>query len=772
MKKILSLFLAFMMLFSCCTLSASSVFAASKGYAEEKLIEIEKTKGFIPGKDAAVLYNCYGFVSAVCEKLFGVQYNGEGLYDNYKAKHSSGNYYTVATFETSHTSPTSEDVENIIAFFTKYAAPGDVIHYGAYNKGVSKTHTFMVQSISNKKMSIYHSNYNVSPYDREACHIDDLYWDSFRESPTKTARNADGSLYSLNAMFYATMQRGGLGITINRYSKYEDKYYLVGAAVPTVKTTRTATNSITVSWDEIIGASKYKVQYKKSSDKSYTTLTSDTKSLSYEAKSLTVGTTYNFRVAAYINGKWGSYSDVVSKSALPPTLYVIKFTPESKGLKIKWTKRDDITGVRIYKKASDESKFSVIKTITDNSVGTYLDKKITYGKEYSYKIERYIKTSSGEYSTKSREVIGKYTLEKPTLTYQNIHAASVEFALKANGTNDNFSYYVTNANGKNTVPLTKTASSKVTLNNLTVGAAYTFHCRQTTSVGNGDYATITFKAIPKKETIKKVYASAKGICVEYSLCDDVDGYAIFKSTNQASGYKLAGLVDDKSTNTYTDIDVAYKTEYYYKVRSYVKIAQGLVYSDSSEPSKAVKNSLSKPENLRAARKTPNSILLKWNAVKNANKYLVSYKAEGGKWSELSAVSSTSQTISKLTLGTNYYFKVKAANDIGKGSNCESIQKSAMPPTPSAPELKNREKGIKVYWSTATWASGYKIYKATSSGGNYSLVKTIENGETSSWTDKDVKQNKTYYYKIVCYIVKSKTAYNSSKSAENHIKRTV
>ena len=771
MKRIQSLFLAFIMLFSCCTLT-STAFGASKSYAEDRLLEIEKSSGFIPGKDAAVLNNCYGFVSAVCEKLFGVQYNGEGLYDNYKAKHSTGNYYTVATFETSHTTPTSEDVENIIAFFTKYAAPGDVVHYGAYNKSVNKTHTFMVQSISNKKMSIFHSNYNVSPYNRAACHIDDLYWDSFRESPTKTARNSDGSLYSLNAMFYATMQRGGIGITINRYSKYEDKYYLVGAAVPTVKTVRSSTDSITVSWDEIIGASKYKVQYKKSGDKSYKTLTSEEKSLSYEVKNLTVGTMYDFRVAAYINGKWGSYSDVVSKDALPPTLTVIKFTPTSTGLKLKWTKRGDISGIRIYRKASDESSYSKIKTVTNNSKGTYIDKKITYGKEYSYKIERYIKTENGEFSTKSKAIKGKYVLQEPTVTYENIHAASVEITLKANGANDAFAYYLTNSKNKNVIPLTKTTDKKITLNNLTVGAEYTFHCRQTTSLGSGEYASVTFKAIPKKEAVKKVWATSKGICIEYSLCSDVDGYTIYKSTEKDSGYKLAGLVDDKTVNTYTDIDVAYNTDYYYKVRSYVKTSKEYVYSELSEPSEAVKNSLSAPESVKATRITPTSIKISWKAVKNADKYIVSYKAEGGSWSKLSAVEAREVTITKLNLGTNYYFRVKAANEIGKGSYCKSVQKTALPPTPSAPKLKNKEKGIKIYWNASEWASGYKIYRATAKSGKYSLVKTIENAETSSWTDKDVKKNKTYYYKTVRYVIKDKTTYNSPKSPENHIKRTV
>ena len=770
MKKILSLFLALTMLFSCCFQTVHCALAANKIYAEDRLSEIEKTKGFVPGKDAAVLYNCYGFVSAVCKKLFGVEYNGEGLYDNYKARHSSGNFYTVKTFESANKTPTSSDVENIISFFVKYGAPGDVVHYGAYDKGVNKTHTFMIQSISNKKMSIFHSNYNVSPYDRAACHIDDIYWDSFRQSPTKTARNSDGSLYSLNAMFYATMQRGGIGITINRYSKYEDKFYLVGAEVPALKVSRTSTNSIGVSWDEIIGASKYKVQYKKSSDKSYTTLTSTTKSLSYDVKNLTVGTVYNFRVAAYINGKWGDYSDVVSKDALPPTLTVIKFTPENSGLKLSYTKRSDITGIRIYKSESSSGSFSKIKTIKDNSVSTYIDKKITYGKDYYYKIERYIKTDSGEFSTTSKAIKGTYLLKTPSIDFENIHSSSVRITLTANGANDTFNYYLTDSKSKNVIPLTKTKETAITLNELSVGAQYNFHCRQSNSFGSGDYKSISFKAIPKKENVKSVSASSKGIVIKYSVCSDVDGYSVYKSTDRESGYKVAGLVDDKNIGSFTDIDVAYKTEYYYKVKSYVKSGNKLVYSEFSEPSKAVKVSLSKPENLKVKMKTPTSVSVSWSAVKNAGGYIVAYKIKGSQWTELAPTSSASKTISKLKLGKVYYFRVKAKNDIGAGSFCTSIQKSILPPTPSAPTLKNKEKGIKVYWNKKDWTTGYKIYRATSKRGKYSLITTIENAETSSFTDKNVSKNKTYYYKTVCYVIKGKTTYNSPKSSESHLKR--
>ena len=758
------------MLLSVCGLKTTPAYSATKTYAEDRLEEIEKTSGFIPGRTAAVTGNCYGFVAAVCEKLFGVTYNGEGLYSNYKAKHSGGNYYTVATYETSHTTPTAQDVEDIIAFFLKYAAPGDVVHYGAYNKGYSKTHTVMIQSISNTKMQIFHSNYNIGGYSREACHIDDLIWANFRANPTKHDKNPDNTLISLNAMFYNTMKDGrGLGITINRYSKYEDKFYLVGAAIPSVKTERTSSSSIKVKWDEIIGATKYKIQYKKSSDTNFTTLSDNCTDISYNVKNLTVGTTYNFRVAAYIGSKWMDFSDVISKQALPPTLTVIKFTPESSGLKLSWAKRSDITGIKIYKNDASTGSFSKIKTITDNSVGEYLDKSITYGKTYYYKIERYVKADSKEYKTTSSAIAGCYTLNSPSITYKNLSATSIEFNIKANGLSDHFNYYVTDSDSKNLVPITKTTDSKVVLNELKPGEKYTVNCAQATSLGSSEYESATAQALPKTETVKSVSATAKGITVKYSECTDVDGYKIFRSTAQDTGYTLIGTVNDKSTASFTDTTPEYNTSYYYKVRSFVKDGDNYYYSAYSTPSKAVKCFLAKPENLSVTRKTPTSVTVKWSEVKNAESYILQYKESGGKWISVSGIKATSRVVSGLTLNKDCSYRVKAANPIGEGVYCAAIERKTLPPTPAAPTLKSTSNGVKVTWKTKSWTKGYKIYRATSKNGTYTLIKTVSKKDSASFTDKTAKSSKTYYYKTAHYVTQNGKEILSPKSPATKIK---
>lgn len=64
-----------------------------------------------------------------------------------------------------------------------------------------------------------------------------------------------------------------------------------------------------------------------------------------------------------------------------------------------------------------------------------------------------------------------------------------------------------------------------------------------------------------------------------------------------------------------------------------------------------------------------------------------------------------------------------------------------------------EKKVKLSWKK-TSASEYRIYRADTSGGkeenlNYRLIATVS-GKKKSYTDKKVKANKEYYYKIKAY----------------------
>lgn len=56
------------------------------------------------------------------------------------------------------------------------------------------------------------------------------------------------------------------------------------------------------------------------------------------------------------------------------------------------------------------------------------------------------------------------------------------------------------------------------------------------------------------------------------------------------------------------------------------------------------------------------------------------------------------------------------------------------------------KSITVTWKKMSDATSYNVYRATKRNGKYKLLHTVR-GNKSSYTDKSVKSNKTYYYKV-------------------------
>ncbi|MCC8045804.1 MAG: fibronectin type III domain-containing protein, partial [Clostridiales bacterium] len=76
-------------------------------------------------------------------------------------------------------------------------------------------------------------------------------------------------------------------------------------------------------------------------------------------------------------------------------------------------------------------------------------------------------------------------------------------------------------------------------------------------------------------------------------------------------------------------------------------------------------------------------------------------------------------------------------------------------------LTNTSKGITVKWSKVTGASGYYIYRKTSSG-SYTKIKTIESASTLSYTDTKVKSKNgtTYTYKVVPYSGSTKGSFTA------------
>lgn len=78
-----------------------------------------------------------------------------------------------------------------------------------------------------------------------------------------------------------------------------------------------------------------------------------------------------------------------------------------------------------------------------------------------------------------------------------------------------------------------------------------------------------------------------------------------------------------------------------------------------------------------------------------------------------------------------------------------------------------KKSVKNTWNRVKGAQGYEIHRAARAKGPYKNVKTIKNGKTVAWTDKGLKEQQNYYYKVRAYrTVDDEKEYGKFSAAQN------
>ena len=151
------------------------------------------------------------------------------------------------------------------------------------------------------------------------------------------------------------------------------------------------------------------------------------------------------------------------------------------------------------------------------------------------------------------------------------------------------------------------------------------------------------------------------------------------------------------------------------------------------------SSLSAPTGVSAT-VSGSQICVSWNPVSNANYYelFYSYLTEGPSYESIGIVRETEIYISASegTLSTgDYYFKIKAFNNYGSspyssiahcyfssgGNGGGGGSSSISAPTGVSADVSGSQ--VRVSWNSVSNASYYRVYRASSSSGSYSMLET-------------------------------------------------
>ncbi|MCQ2463222.1 MAG: fibronectin type III domain-containing protein, partial [Clostridia bacterium] len=158
-----------------------------------------------------------------------------------------------------------------------------------------------------------------------------------------------------------------------------------------------------------------------------------------------------------------------------------------------------------------------------------------------------------------------------------------------------------------------------------------------------------------------------------------------------------------------------------------------------------------------------SVTLTWNKAYGASGYKVyKYNSTKKKYVELTKTAKNTVTVSSLSAGKTYKFKVCAYNANGKGEYSSVLTAYTAPGKVTS--LKNAAataSTVKLTWKKVTAATGYKVYKYNSTSKKYALYKST--AETSLKISS-LKAKTNYKFYVTAYRTVGGATYTGAKSA--------
>ena len=310
--------------------------------------------------------------------------------------------------------------------------------------------------------------------------------------------------------------------------------------------------------------------------------------------------------------------------------------------------------------------------------------------------------------------------------------------------------------GKNFKYYDSTKSTSYTNNSTNIGTTYYYKIKAVDSNGTTTdcSAVKSIKCTPAAPglSISRVNGKPK---LSWNKVDGATKYWIYRSTD-GKNFKY---YDSTTKTSYTNSGAASGTKYYYKVKAVAVVNGKNVVSSYSYAKSLVCTPATPNVSITSANGKPK---LSWNAVNGATKYWVYRSTDGKNFKYYDSTTKTTYTNSSTTVGTRYYYKVKAVV-VDNGTSYASAFSSSksMVVRTSAPTLKTAapEGTPSLSWNAVNGATKYWVYRSTDG----KEFKYYDSTTKTSYTNMSVDAGKTYYYKVKAVNVVNGTSYASDFS---------
>lgn len=528
-------------------------------------------------------------------------------------------------------------------------------------------------------------------------------------------------------------------------------------------------DTINVKWQDVKGATGYKVYRKKAGEKDFTAL-GVVKGTTYKDNSAQVGQEYYYTVRAYVGetSNLGSFDKNGIKGVALPKKPKLK-TAESvdfNAIKVTWKKVDGASGYYVYRKADGEKYFKQIAEVNGNRTFTSTDLSATTGVKYQYTVRAYRNRNGKPYAGlyDSKGVTATACTKAPTIK-SGVSTVSDKLKLTWNKVNGATGYNVYRKleNDKN-YKLIKTINGngnvEFTDSGLKCGVKYyyrvngfrTVDSKNYEGLGSKDYLGLTTPAQPALKSAKSLGYNT--ISIEWTKVEGATGYDIYRKTTGT--YSKIGTVNKQSTVTFKDEKAVTGVRYQYTVRAFYNkngIKKVSTYENyihgTAYPSNPNLTSVTSVEY--------NAIELKWDKVDGANGYKIYRKLPSDKnYKELITLyeQTDKYTDQTVTCGTTYQYIIKSFRyENGKtytSGNNSAVSCKVVPPVVKVKVASTGYNSLNVSWEKVNGATGYRIYFKKDNAKNWTTLATFENGSLTSCEHRKLTTGVNYTYTVRAY----------------------
>lgn len=477
-----------------------------------------------------------------------------------------------------------------------------------------------------------------------------------------------------------------------------------------------------------------------------TVASSDTSALGETINASVSAGTYYLIVASEGNaGDLGQYN--ITGSVIASADYVARptgLTATASGgeVDLSWIDHaDNETGFTIERSSNGGSSYTSIGTASANAT-TYTDSTATIGTSYKYRIKA---TGSAEDSAYSTVVSVNLLADTPTgLTATS--TSNIQIDLEWNDVEGETGYRIDRSiNGTTWTQLTEPEADEESFSDtgLTANTKYYYRIVAVTGIGNSAASTTAFATTkPPQPTLLVGTPTTAAIALSWKDVAGETGYRIDRSLDNSSWSQLATTA--ANVVKYTNTGLSSTTTYYYRVKA---VGPG---GDSVASDTLTKATMpTAPSDVYVYAASPTSLKLSWADLLGESGYRVE-KLAGTTWSQIGsdlAANKVATTITGLTEGTSYSFRVTAINGSGTSTPSATAKGTTLPVAPaSLVATATTARSVTLTWTNVATEAGYRIERSPNGSTGWKWIGTTA-ADVATFTDARLTPGTQYYYRV-------------------------